>query len=87
MENLGFMYGIDLPGPNCTADVESLLAMADLYLMEDLKDAIATHMAPHLDKDNILDIQQFAERYTARKLKEVCNDFIITSIRVAKEFI
>ena len=48
---INFMYGIDLPGPYTTADVESLLTMADLYLMEDLKDAVATHLAGHLDKN------------------------------------
>ena len=75
---INFMYGIDLPGPYTTADVESLLTMADLYLMEDLKDAVATHMAGHLDKNNIMDIYLLAEKYTAGNLKEVCNDFMVT---------
>ena len=82
---VNFMYGIDLRGPYCTADVESLLTMADLYLMEDLKDAVATHTVPHLDKDNVLEIHHLAEKYTARKLNEVCNDFIVTSVSLAKE--
>ena len=79
---INFMYGIDLPGPYSTADVESLLTMADLYLMEDLKDAVATHLADHLDKNNIMDFHLLAEKHTAGKLKEVCNDFMVTCISI-----
>ena len=82
---INFMYGIDLSGTYSTANVESLLTMADLYLMDDLKDAVASHMTPHLDKDNIMDIYHLAEKYTARKLKEMCNDFIVTCVSIAKE--
>ena len=79
---INFMYGIDLPGPYSTVDVESLLTMADLYLMEDLKDAVATHLAGHLDKNNIMDFHLLAEKHTAGKLKEVCNDFMVTCINI-----
>ena len=82
---INFMYGIDLRGRYSTEDVESLLTMADLYLMEDLKDAIATHLAPHLDKDNILEIYHLAEKYNAPKLKKTCSDFILTSVSIAKQ--
>ena len=61
--------------------------MADLYLMDDLKDAVASHMTPQLDKDNIMDICHLAEKYTARKLKEMCNDFIVTCVSIAKEIL
>ena len=82
---INFMYGIDLHGPYSTEDVESLLTMADLYLMEDLKNAIASQLAPHLDKDNILEIYHLAEKYNAPKLKEMCSDFIFNSISIAKQ--
>ena len=39
-----------------SAYVESLLFMADFYCMEDLKDAVAPHLGPKLDEDNILEI-------------------------------
>jgi len=80
---INFMYGIDLPGTFSTADVESLLFMADLYLMDDLKDAVASHMATRLNKDNILDIYHLAEKYTAPRLKERCSNFIVTNIDIA----
>jgi len=81
---INFMYGINLRGPYSIEDAESLLTMADLYLMEDLKDAIASHVAPHLDKDNILEIYHLAEKYNAPTLKEMCSDFIFNSISIAK---
>ena len=82
---INFMYGIDLPGSFSTTDVDNLLTMADLYLMDDLKDAVASQMALYLNKDNILDIYHLAEKYTAGKMKEVCNHFILTNIIIAKE--
>ena len=82
---IDFMYGIDLPCTFSTADVESLLFMADLYLMEDLKDAVASHMAPRLNKNNILNTFRLAEKFNAKKLEEVCSDFIETNISVANQ--
>ena len=81
---INFMYGIDLPDTfRTTLDAECLLTMADIYLMEDLKDAVASHLAPLLDKDNILDIYHLSEKYTAQKLNEACCNCIATSIEIA----
>ena len=82
---IDYMYGIDLPGTFSSADVESLLFMADLYLMEDLKDAVASHMATRLNKDNILDTFRLAEKFSAEKLEQFCSDFIVTNISVADQ--
>ena len=82
---INFMYGRELPGTYSTSYVESLLFMADFYRVEDLKDAIATHMGPKLDEDNILDIYPLAEKYTAQRLKEMCSNFILTSISITKK--
>jgi len=82
---IDFMYGIDLPGTFNTPDMESLLLMADLYLMDDLKDDVASHMATRLNKDNILDIYHLAEKYTALRLKEVCSNFIVTNVDIANK--
>ena len=82
---IDFMYGIDLPGTLSTADVESVLFMADLYIMEDLKDAVASHMAPRLNKNNILNTFRLADKFSAKKLEEVCSDFIETNISVANQ--
>ena len=82
---INFMYGRELPGSYSTSYVEFLLFMADFYRVEDLKDAIATHMGLKLDEDNILDIYPLAEKYTAQRLKEMCSNFILTSISITKK--
>ena len=83
---IDFMYGIDLPGNTfSTPDMESLLLMADLYLMEDLKEDVASQMATRLNKENILDIYHLAEKYTALRLKEVCSNFIVTNVDIANK--
>ena len=85
---INFMYGIDISSPP-TADllpfVEGLLTMADLYLMEDLKDAVASFMAPLLTQDNTLETLRLAEKFTATKLEEACTNFISTNISVANQ--
>ena len=81
---INFMYGTDLSGAYSTKDVESLLFMADLYLMDDLKDAVVTLMVSHLKEDNIFDIYDLAEKYSAGKVKEVCKDFIVTCVIIVK---
>ena len=77
------MYGVELPVPEDMADVESVLVMADLYLMEDLKDLVASLLAPNLNKDNVMDMYLFADRLNANKLKKMCTSFTSTSITIA----
>ena len=80
---INFMYGVELPVPEDMADVESVLVMADLYLMEDLKDSVASLLAPHLNKDNVMDLYLLADRLNADKLKKMCASFTSTSITIA----
>ena len=80
---INFMYGVELPVPEDMADVESVLVMADLYLMEDLKDLVASLLAPNLNKDNVMDMYLLADRLNAQKLKKMCASFTSTSITIA----
>ena len=75
-----FIYGIGLPEDLGVEDAKDLLTMADLYIMEDLKEALAPVLGAQLDKDNILEISKMAEKCTASKLMEICVDFIVTNI-------
>ena len=73
---IDFMYGISITEELSSDDAKVLLTMADLYLMEDLKDAVAPLLAKRLSKDNILETTKMAEKYDAQKLIEICVDFI-----------
>ena len=69
-----FIYGIGIPEDmkGDFEDAKTLLAMADLYLMEDLKDAVGALIATkHITTINILEVSQMAEKYRAQKLKEM----------------
>ena len=45
-----FMYGIDIPEDfKDLNDLKSLLHLADLYLMEDLKDAVGSRIGDKLE--------------------------------------
>ena len=51
-----FMYGIEIPDDfNNSDDLKSLLHMADLFLMEGLKDAAGFRIGKDLNKENIFD--------------------------------
>ena len=80
---INFMYGVELHVPEDMADVESVLVMADLYLMEDLKDTVASLLAPNLNKDNVMDMYLLADRLNADKLKKMCTSITSTSITIA----
>ena len=53
-----FIYGIALPGDLEVEDAKKLLTSADLYIMEDLKEAVGPVLGAQLDKDNILEISK-----------------------------
>ena len=76
---INFMYGIALPEVNSFEDLRTLLAMADLYLMEGLKDAVAPFLAKLLTMNNILEVSTMAEQHAAVKLQELCCHFILSS--------
>ena len=77
-----FIYGIGIPEDFSSEDAKSLLAMADLYLMEDLKDAVGPLIfKKETNRDNILEISKMAEKYSAQKLKELCCEFIFKNIK------
>ena len=61
-----FMYGIEIPEVfNNTDDLKTLLHMADLYLMEGLKDAAGFLIGKDLTKETIFDTSQLADKFRA----------------------
>ena len=78
-----FIYGIGIPKECSKEDARSLLAMADLYLMDDLKDAVGSLIATKQTKlNNILEISELAQQYSNKKLKEMCCDFIFQNLDI-----
>ena len=71
-----FMYGIEIPeGFNNGDDLKSLLHMADLYLMEDLKEAAGFLIGKDLNQENVFDTSQLADKFRAVALCEQCAEF------------
>ena len=65
---IDFMYRIDIPENFSSQDINSLLKMAHLYEMEDLKDAVAPRIGDQLKLENILKTSEMALEYNALKL-------------------
>ena len=57
-------------------DLESLLHLADLYLMDDLKNAAGLLLAGGLNKENIFDISLLADKFRAEALRNKCVDYL-----------
>ena len=77
---INFMYGANIPNGLTLEDAKSLLAMADLYKMDDLKSVVALLIGKQLNMNNIQEISELAEKHSALKLKKLCCDFILTDI-------
>ena len=73
---INFIYGVEISEELSLDDLKVILAMADLYLMEDLKEAVSTSIGKRLTAENIFEIMQLGEKYTAEKLKEICTNFL-----------
>ena len=72
-----FMYGIEIPESfNKSEDLKSLLHLADLYLMEDLKTAAGLLIAGGLNKDNVFDVSLLADNFKAEALRNKCVDYL-----------
>ena len=82
LENQGivhhyFMYGIEIPSfLNNRDDLESLLHLADFYMMEDLKGAASFLIAEGLNTENVFDLVHLAEGYRAEALADRCVQFL-----------
>ena len=50
--------------------------MADLYLMEDLKDAAGFKISKSINMENVFDISKFADKFRATFLSEECAKFL-----------
>ena len=77
---IDFIYGISLPEELGLEDLCSLLAMADLFLMEGLKRTVAPLLGKQLTADNILKTSQLAAKHSDLKLQELCCNFILDNI-------
>ena len=79
---VNFMYDVGIPEDFNLQDVESLLYMADLYHMADLKDAVGSLIPKHWDPNNILELSHLAEKYKAEKMQHMCCDFILVNLAI-----
>merc|ERR1719430_508244 len=71
-----FMYGVEIPEDfNNNEDLKSLLHVADLFLMEGLKDAAGFRIGKDLNKENIFGTSQLADKFRAVVLSEQCAEF------------
>ena len=78
-----FIYGIGIPEDYSKEDARSILAMADLYLMDDLKDAVGSLIGTkQTNKDNILEIYELSEKYSNKKLEEICYQFVFQNLEI-----
>jgi len=81
-----FMYGIEIPeGFNNSDDLKSLLHMADLFLMEGLKDAAGFRIGKELNEENVFDTSQLADKFRAMTLSEQCAEFLFDNARTIED--
>ena len=81
-----FMYGIEIPEDfNNRDDLKSLLHLADLYLMEDLKDVAGSLIGKDLNTENIFDTSLLADKFRAVTLADQCAMFLYDNHRAIED--
>ena len=80
---VNFMYGINIP-----EDFEEhgeLLHLADLFMLENLKEVVVEKLAKALSKSNYLEISQIAELYNTTSLINKCANFVFEEMSDSDE--
>ena len=81
-----FMYGIELPEDfNSKDDLKNLLHLADLYLMDKLKNAVSNRISKDLNTENIFDTSELADTFRSVALTEQCATFIFDNAHAFDE--
>ena len=71
---VNFMYGINVPED--FTQYGDLLHLAELFMMENLKEVAAERLANNLSKGNYLETSKTAELYKATRLIDQCAHFV-----------
>ena len=75
---VNFMY--HQPIPNGFSGNIELLHLADMFMMNDLKEEAATQLARILSEENYLETSQAAELYHAESLISECAEFVLENV-------
>jgi len=71
---VNFMYGINIP--EGFKEYGELLHLADLFMMDNLKEVIKERLAKALSKSNYLEVSHLAELYSIVNLITKCGHFV-----------
>ena len=71
---VNFMYGINIP--EGFKEYDELLRLADLFMMDNLKEVIEERLAKALKKSSYLEVSQLAELYSNTNLITKCGHFV-----------
>ena len=71
---VNFMYGINVPED--FTQYGDLLHLAELFMMENLKEVVVERLANNLSKGNYLETSKTAELYKATRLIDQCAHFV-----------
>ena len=80
---VNFMYGMNVPED--FTQYGDLLHLAELFMMENLKEVVVERLARNLSKENYLLISKIAEMYNATRLAEHCAHFVHEEMSVSDE--
>ena len=75
---VNFIYGINIPED--FKEYGELLHLAELFMMDNLKEVVEERLSKALTKSNYLEIGQFAELYSITSLITRCGHFVFEEI-------
>ena len=72
---IDFLYGVDVP--EGFQDLQGLLRLADMFIMEALKEEVVRRLTRGLTKENILETSALAEAHGVEELVAACATFLV----------
>merc|ERR1712106_129261 len=77
-----FLYGFELTDEFDEIEVEELLALGEMYEIEDLKSVAAINFDKYVFKDNVFNIAEIADKYNADEVFDKCVEFIVVNFKI-----
>jgi len=72
---IDFLYGVDVP--EGFQDLQGLLRLADMFIMEALKEEVVRRLARGLTEENFLETSALAEAHVVEELVAACATFLV----------
>jgi len=74
--DVDFLYGVEVPAE--VEDLQGLLSLADMLLMEELREVAGRRLGEQVTAENCIEMSQLAETYRSASLATACARIVVS---------